>query len=85
MALANKAVLNQDKEEFFKTDTGLELTQAYLEDEEKMLDKKFAKIEAKGDKYRTEWRETIEERRREVKENLTKVKMERERNVSNPT
>ena len=50
-----------------------------------MLDKKFAKLEAKGDKYRTEWRETIEERRREVKENLTKVKMERERNVSNPT
>ena len=34
MALANKAVLNQDKEEFFKTDTGLELAQAYWEGDE---------------------------------------------------
>ena len=50
-----------------------------------MLDKKFAKIEAKGNNIRTKKREEIEERRLEVKENLAKVKMERERNVSNPT
>ena len=68
-----KNVFNQDKQDFFKTDTGLELAQAYLEDEEKMLDKEFAKIDAKG--------EEIEERRRAVKENLAKVKMDREKNV----
>ena len=72
-----KNVFNQDKQDFFKTDTGLELAQAYLEDEEKMLDKEFAKIVAKG--------EEIEERRREVKENLAKVKMDKGKNVSNPT
>ena len=44
-----KNVFNQDKQDFFKTDTGLELAQAYLEDEEKMLDKEFAKIDAKGE------------------------------------
>ena len=53
----------QDKDEFFETDTGLELAQAYWEDREKMHDKKFAKIEAKGDKIKTEKREDIEERR----------------------
>ena len=42
-----------------------------------MLDKEFAKIDAKG--------EEIEERRREVKENLAKVKMDKGKNVSNPT
>ena len=72
-----KNVFNQDKQDFFKTDTGLELAQAYLEDEEKMLDKEFAKIDAKG--------EEIEERRRAVKENLAKVKMDKGKNVSNPT
>ena len=50
-----------------------------------MLDKKFAKIQAKGDKFGTEKREDIEERRREVKENLAKVKMDREKNVAYPT
>ena len=50
-----------------------------------MLDEKFAKIEAQGDKIRDEKREEIEDRRREVKENLAEVKIERERNVSNPT
>ena len=72
-----KNVFNQDKQDFFKTDTGLELAQAYLEDEEKMLDKEFAKIDAKG--------EEIEERRRGVKETLAKVKMDKGRNVSHPT
>ena len=42
-----------------------------------MLDKEFAKIDAKG--------EEIEERRRGVKENLAKVKMDKGKNVSNPT
>ena len=79
MALGYKTISNQGKEEFFKTDTGLELAQAYWEDEEKMIDRKFAKIEAKGDKIRSEKREAIEERRREVKENLAKVKREKER------
>ena len=46
-----------------------------------MLDKKFAKIEAKGDNIGSEKREEIEKRRREVKENLAKVKMDREKNV----
>ena len=73
----------QDKDEFFETDTGLEL--AYWEDREKMLDKKFAKIESKGDKIKTEKREDIEERRREVKENLAEVKRDREKNVPYPT
>ena len=49
-----------------------------------MLDKKFAKIEAKGDKIGTKIREDIEKRRREVKENLAKVKRKRGGNVSNP-
>ena len=51
-----KNVFNQDKQDFFKTDTGLELAQAYLEDEEKVLDKKFSKIETQGDKIGTEKR-----------------------------
>ena len=50
-----------------------------------MLDRKFAKIEANGDNIGSEKRGEIEERRREVKENLAEVKIERERNVSNPT
>ena len=50
-----------------------------------MLDEKFAKIEAQGDNNELWKRMKIERRRREVKENLAKVKMERERNVSNPT
>ena len=49
-----------------------------------MLDKKFAKIEANGDKIKTGKREDIEERGREVKENLTKVKRDREKNVPYP-
>ena len=66
----------------------MELAVAFFEDEERLHDKKIAKIEAKGDKARTDKRLEklrIEKRRREVKENLAKVKMERERNVSNPT
>ena len=47
-----------------------------------MLDEKFAKIEAQGDKIRDEKREEIEDRRREVKENLERVKWLRERIVS---
>lgn len=46
-----------------------------------MHDKKFAKIEARGNKIKNEKREDIEKRRREVKENLAKVKREREKNV----
>ena len=47
-----------------------------------MLDEKFAKIEAQGDKIRDEKREEIEDRRREVKENLANVKRRRERTDS---
>ena len=48
-----------------------------------MLDKKFSKIETQG--TRSGPRREIEEKRREVKENLVKVKRDREKNVSNPT
>ena len=76
-----KSITYQDKDEFFRTDEGLELTQSYWEDEEKLVDKKFARLEAKGDKSGTEKREEIEKKRREVKENLTKVMKERGRKV----
>ena len=50
-----------------------------------MVEKKFARLEAKGDKVETEKREEIEEERRTVKENLAKVKDKRERRVVEPT
>ena len=50
-----------------------------------MLDKKFARLEAKGDKVGTEKREEIEEERRRVKENLTEVKKKRDRKVAEST
>lgn len=50
-----------------------------------MLDKKFARLEAKGDKVGTEKREELEEERRKVKENLAEVKKKRERKVAEPT
>ena len=74
----------QDLDEFFETDEGLLLAQSYLEDEENLLDKKFARLQAKGDKVWTEKREEIEKERRKVKENLTEVKKKRERKVAEP-
>ena len=74
----------QDLDEFFETDEGLLLAQSYLEDEEKLLDKKFVRLQAKGDKVWTEKREEIEKERRKVKENLTEVKKKRERKVAEP-
>ena len=47
-----------------------------------MVEKKFARLEAKGDKVETEKREEIEKERRTVKENLAKVKDKRGRKVA---
>ena len=77
-----KSITYQDKDEFFRTDEGLELTQSYWEDEEKLVDKKFARLEAKGDKVETRKKEEIEEERRTVKENLAKVKDKRGKKVA---
>lgn len=63
----------------------MELAVAFFEDEERLHDKKIANIEAKGDKIRTEKREGIEKRQREVKENLAKLKEKRDGKVANPT
>ena len=63
----------------------MELAVAFFEDEERLHDKKIAKIEAKGDKVRSEKREEIEERRREVKEDLAKLKEKRDGKFENPT
>ena len=52
------------------------------EGEEKLVNKKFARLEAKGDKSGTEKREEIEKKRREVKENLAKVMKEGGRKVA---
>ena len=72
-----KSINHQEKDDFFATDEGRELTQSYWEDEEKLLDKKFARLEAKG--------EEIEEKRRKVKENLAGVRAKREGKVAEPT
>ena len=79
-----KSITYQDKDEFFRTDEGLELTQSYWEDEEKLVDKKFARLEAKGDKVRTEKKEDIEEERKKVKENLTELKTKKEKKIAEP-
>ena len=50
-----------------------------------MVDKKFARLEAKGDKIGAEKREELEQERRKVKENLTEVKKKRERKAAEPT
>ena len=66
----------------------MELAVAFFEDEERLHDKKIAKIEAKGDKARTDKRIEklrIEKRRREVKENLAKLKEKRDGKVASPT
>ena len=66
----------------------MELAVAFFEDEERLHDKKIAKIEAKGDKARTDKRIEklrIEKRRREVKENLAKLKEKKDGKVANPT
>ena len=55
------------------------------EEVEKLVNKKSARLEAKGDKVGTEKRQEIEEERRKVKENLTEVKKKRERKVAEPT
>ena len=80
-----KLIFYQNKNQFFATDDGLELSQAYWEEEEKLVDKKFARLEAKGDKVETEKREELEKERREVKENLTDVREKRERKIAEAT
>ena len=80
-----KLIFYQDKNRFFATDEGLELSQSFWEDEQKFVEKKFARLEAKGDKVETEKREEIEEERRTVKENLAKVRAKREGKVAEPT
>ena len=70
------------KREFFATDEGLELSQAYWEEEEKLVNKKFARLEAKGDKVGTRKKEKIEKEQRTVKENLAKVKDKRGKKVA---
>ena len=77
-------IIYQNKNEFFATDVGLELSQAYWEEEEKLVNKKFARLEAKGDKIETEKKEKIEERSK-VKENLADVRKKRERKVAEAT
>ena len=76
-----KLIIYQNRKRFFATDEGLELSQSFWEDEQKLVEKKFARLEAKGDKVETEKREEIEEERRTVKENLAKVKDKRGRKV----
>ena len=79
-------IINQrPKREFFATDEGLELSQAYWEEEEKLVDKKFARLEAKGGKIGTEKREELEKERRKVKENLAEVRAKREGKVAELT
>ena len=80
-----KLIIYQNRKRFFATDEGLELSQSFWEDEQKLVEKKFARLEAKGDKIETEKREEIEEERRTVKEILTEVKKKRERKVAEPT
>ena len=77
-----KLIIYQNRKRFFATDEGLELSQSFWEDEQKLVEKKFARLEAKGDKIETEKREEIEEERRTVKENLAKVKDKRGRKVA---
>ena len=77
-----KLIIYQNRKRFFATDEGLELSQSFWEDEQKLVEKKFARLEAKGDKVETEKREEIEEERRTVKENLAKVKDKRGRKVA---
>ena len=67
------------------SDEGLELAQAYWEEEEKLVDKKIARLEAKGDKVGTEKREELEKERRKVKENLAEVRAKREGKVAELT
>ena len=80
-----KLIIYQNRKRFFATDEGLELSQSFWEDEQKLVEKKFARLEAKGDKIETEKREEIEEERRTVKENLAKVKDKRGRKVAKAT
>lgn len=77
-----KSINHQDKDDFFATDERLEFTQSYWEEEEKLLDKKLARLEAKGDKVGTRKKEKIEKERRTVKENLAKVKDKRGKKVA---
>ena len=70
----------QDKDEFCKTDEGMELAQVYWKEEEKLLEKKFAKIEAKANEIETQKRE-VEKEQREVTEILAKMKEKKERKV----
>ena len=70
----------QDKDDFCKTDEGMELAQAYWKEEEKLLEKKFAKIEAKANEIATQKRE-VEKEQWEVREIFAKMKEEKERKV----
>ena len=58
----------------------MELAQAYWKEEKKLLEKKFAKIEAKANEIETQKRE-VEKEQREVIEILAKMKEEKERKV----
>ena len=79
-----KLIIYQNRKRFFATDEGLELSQSFWEDEQKLVEKKFARLEAKGDKIETEKKEKIEERSK-VKENLADVRKKRERKVAEAT
>ena len=70
----------QDKDDFCKIDEGMELAQAYWKEEEKLLEKKFAKIEAKANEIATQKRE-VEKEQWEVREIFAKMKEEKERKV----
>ena len=58
----------------------MELAQAYWKEEEKLLEKKFAKIEAKANEIATQKRE-VEKEQWEVREIFAKMKEEKERKV----
>ena len=78
-------IIYQNNDQFFETDEGLELAQAYWEEEEKLVDKKIERLEAKEDKVGTEKREELEKERRKVKENLAEVRAKREGKVAELT